>query len=269
MSIRLIDAHVHLQDDRITARADELIGRAEARGVLRLFCNATREQEWESILVMARRYTDIFPFIGIHPWFAETAGKGWEERLVGLLAKGRGNIGVGEIGLDKNSSVEFSLQKKLCATQLEIGIELDLPICIHCIRSWDVLFDLLEATAIKSTLPSIMIHSFNGSVETLRRLTELGCFISFSSRIMESGNTKVARAFMETPLETLLLESDAPDQLHPEIGRQLELVTEYNEPAAVTAIYREAAHLRGMHLQDFAARIWNNATIFTHKTAPR
>ena len=268
MSIRLTDAHVHLQDERISARADELIARAEARGVLRLLCNATRVQEWDPILTMARRYTDIVPFIGIHPWFADSAGEDWVSRLAELLGEASGSIGLGEIGLDKHCSVDFELQKKVFTTQLEVGAELDVPVSIHCIRGWDVLFDQLESLAKRSGLPKIMIHSFSGSVETMRRLNDLGCFISYSSRIMDP-DSKATKAFMETPLEALLLESDAPDQLHPETGRQLELVTAFNEPAAVTVVYREAAHLRGMHLQDFATRIWNNATIFTHKTAAR
>ena len=210
MSIRLTDAHVHLHDERIRPRADELIARAEARGVLRLLCNATREQEWDPILAMARRYTDITPFIGIHPWFADSTGEDWATRLTERVSKAADTIGIGEIGLDKNCAVDFEQQKKIFTTQLMIGTRLDAPVCIHCIRSWDVLFDLLESLAKEPGLPRIMIHSFGGSVETMRRLTELGCYISYSPRIMESGNTKVLAAFTETPLEALLLESDAP-----------------------------------------------------------
>lgn len=269
MSIRLVDAHLHLQDPRIQDRATDLIARAEARGVMRMFSNSTRENEWSRLFELAGAYANITPFIGIHPWFADTAAQGWQQRLSDRLSGWSGCAGVGEIGLDKHSRVDFKTQQNVFEEQLEIGLSLEAPISIHCVRSWDVLLGFLAKHLPGKAPPRIMIHSFNGSRQTMARLVTLGCYISYSGQIMTRKNSKTIDSFMETPIESLFLESDAPDQLVPEIGRQLELVTLHNEPAATTVAYRAAAHLRGLHLQDFAERIWNNATIFTHKTATR
>jgi TatD DNase family protein len=264
MSIRLIDAHLHLQDNRIQARMADLIARAETRGVLRMFCNSTREEDWDQVCALADIYSDITPFIGVHPWFADTPGPGWQQRLSDRLTGWRDCVGVGEIGLDKNSKVDFNKQLKLFETQLEIGLRHGAPISIHCVRSWDVLLALLPRRLEGRARPRIMIHSFNGSPQVMQRLIKLGCHVSYSGAILGRKNSKAIDSLRATPLDALFLETDAPDQLVPEIGRQLELATPHNEPAAVTAIYRAAAHLRGMHLKDFAAHIWNNATIFTN-----
>lgn len=269
MSIRLIDAHLHLQDRRILARTADLVGRAEARGVLRMFCNSTREGEWPQVSELADTYRDVTPFFGIHPWFADMPGHGWQLQLADRVAGWSGSAGVGEIGLDKNSTVDFDVQLKVFEAQLEIGLSLGAPISIHCVRSWDVLLELLAKHMVGQSSPRIMVHSFNGSRQTMLRLVKLGCHISYSAAILGQGNNKAIDSLCATPLESLLLESDAPDQLAPGISRQLELATPYNEPAAVTVVYRAAAHLRGMHLKDFAAQVWNNATIFANKTATR
>ena len=270
MSIRFIDAHLHLQDERLFDKAELIIARAESRGVRRFFCNATRESDWQRIIELGRKHSGVFAFLGIHPWHVKTAAPGWENRLVDALSScSSAGTGIGETGLDKFSSSELRVQLKLFEAHLEIAASLSMPICIHCVRCWKMLIDTLERHAAERGLPPIMIHSFSGSVETMYRLSRIGCFISYSSRMMNRKNNKLRETFRQTPLDALLLETDAPDQLDPCLVEQTELITPYNEPVSVAALYRSAAEQRMMHLNDFSTRIWNNATIFTHKTPVR
>ncbi len=270
MSIRFLDAHLHLQDERFPAPADQIIARAESVGVHRFFCNATREADWQDIMELARKHTGIMPFLGIHPWQVDSAVTGWEERLAETLSScSSSGAGIGETGLDKYASSGLQMQQKLFAAQLEIAADLFLPICIHCVRCWKMLLDTLERQAAGRGLPPVMIHSFSGSVETMHRLQQLGCLISYSLRIMNTRNTKLLNTFKQTPLEALLLETDAPDQLHAVPTRQSDSAITYNEPLNVAALYRFGAEQRMMHVKDFANQIWNNATIFTNQTLAR
>lgn len=270
MSQQFIDAHLHLQDERIFAQAENIIARAENVGVTRFFCNATQESDWQYLIELAERYSGVFPFLGIHPWQIDSAAAGWQERLAEAVASCPSNrAGIGEIGLDKYTSADLVIQQKTFEAQLEIAAGLALPICIHCVRCWKRLLDTLENLAAGRGLPPVMIHSFSGSVETMRRLHEIGCFISYSSRMMNSRSSKLLETFRQTPLEALLLETDAPDQLSSQAIAPSDSAAPYNEPLNVAALYRFGAGQRMMHLKDFANRIWDNAKIFTNKAALR
>jgi len=270
MSIRFIDAHLHLQDERILAQAELIIARAESAGVQRFFCNATRESDWQNIMGLARNHTGVVPFLGIHPRQADSTAAGWEARLAEALSCcSSGRAGIGETGLDKFASSGLQMQQKLFAAQLEIAADLFIPICIHCVRCWKMLLDTLERQAAGRGLPPVMIHSFSGSVETMHRLQQLGCLISYSLRMMNTQNAKLLNTFRQTPVEALLLETDAPDQLNAIPSRQPDFLTPHNEPLNVAALYRFGAEQRMMHLKDFANQLWNNATIYTNQTPAR
>ena len=269
MWTRFIDAHLHLQDDRFSGKTDLVIDKACAAGVCRLFCNATKEEDWPKILELSSIYSWVIPFLAIHPWYADSAAKGWETRLYDTLASCRHGAGVGETGLDRARPDEFAHQVAMLKTHLEIAASLDLPVAVHCVRCWGKLIGILEAFAADNKLPSTMIHSFSGSMESMKRLTDLGCYISYSSRIADPEQTKTREIFSKTPINLLLLETDAPDQINPVVADQEILITKFNEPIVITAVYQAAAHLRNLHIEDFADQLWQNATIYAYKALAR
>jgi TatD DNase family protein len=261
---RYLDSHCHLQASRLTPAIDRILERARRAGVARMFCNATREEDWQTVVDLAASRQEIVPFLGIHPWFAETAETGWDERLRGLLKQIP--AGIGETGLDKNSRADFTRQQQIFLTQLQMASELRRPLVIHCVKAWGILLELLEEST--NPLPPIMIHSFNGSRETLYRLIRLGCFISFSGRLATESN--LHPCFLETPLPNLLMETDGPsqpDRQGPPASSDQEIFS--NEPAAIPLLYQSAARKRDMDLPKFCQEIWRNGEIFTDTILPR
>ncbi|PID43274.1 MAG: hypothetical protein CR981_02065, partial [Proteobacteria bacterium] len=128
---------------------------------------------------------------------------------------------------------------------------------------------VLEKYAARRTLPPVMVHSFNGSFETMERLVGLGCFISYSSRIADPKQIRLRSVFLKTPINSLLLETDAPDQINPLLTDPETLVTTFNEPVVIAKLYRLAAIQRNLPVEEFAEQIWYNATIFTNKAIHR
>lgn len=269
MWTRFIDAHLHLQDPRFTGKTEQVIAHAAIAGVCRLFCNATAESDWPRIIELADHHSWLIPFLGIHPWNVDSAAAGWENRLYDILSSRRYGAGVGETGLDKARPAEFEKQLKLLQAHLEIAVDLDLPVAVHCVRCWGKLVEVLKAQAAGKRLPRVLIHSFSGSREIMRRLTDLGCFLSFSSHIADPEHSRLREIFSQVPLELLLLETDAPDQINPLLADQEDLITKFNEPVIITAVYRSAAIQRGLHLEDFTRQLWHNATIYAHKALTR
>ncbi len=260
---RYLDSHCHLQASRLIPHMDSIIERAGKAGVARMFCNATREEDWQSVVDLAAREGGIIPFLGIHPWFVETAGAGWEVRLMSLLQQI--GAGIGEIGLDKCCRADFLSQQQIFLTQIEMASELGRPLVIHCVKAWGRLLEMLEGCA--NPLPPIMIHAFAGSREILHRLIKLGCFISFSVRM--TIESKVRSCFVETPLAHLLLETDAPGHLTRQRPAKPNAPEICDEPAAIPRLYQWAAAMRGMDLPEFCQEIWRNGEIFTDTILPR
>ena len=264
---RYLDSHIHLQEKHLAPVIDDILERARNAGVARMFCNATREEDWQAVLDLAAGTPEIIPFLGIHPWFAETAVAGWEERLMSLLQQIP--AGIGETGLDKCCRADFGRQQQIFLIQMQMASELKRPLVIHCVKAWGRLLEILEQFA--DPLPPIMIHSFAGSPETLQRLLRLGCFISFSARL--TTDSKVRTCFLATPLANLLLETDAP--AHPDrqpprgSDDQNKPKMVCDEPAAITWLYKSAATMRVMTLNEFSQKIWENGKIFTNTIVPR
>lgn len=256
---RYLDSHCHLQASRFIPAISQTMARARTAGVARMFCNATCETEWQTVRDLAASEEEIVPFLGIHPWFVESAGAGWEERLMDLLLQVP--AGIGECGLDKSCRADFSLQQQVFATQLQMASELMRPLVIHCVRAWGRLLEMLEGFA--GPLPPMMIHSFSGSIETLQRLIRLGGFISFSPTL--ASESKLHPCFLATPLIRLLLETDG--QGRPAPANEQNAV--YDEPAAIPLLYQSAARMRDMELHTFCHEIWRNGEIFTDTLFPR
>jgi TatD DNase family protein len=293
-----LDSHLHLQAQSLVLTMDSILERGEVAGVARMFCNATREEDWQGVINLAGMGKEagrlaIVPFLGIHPWFVEGAKAGWEERL---LARLQGvPAGIGEIGLDKSCRADFDRQRQVFVAQLQIASALKRPVAIHCVKAWGPLLEILEQFAQEKQLPAIMIHAYGGSTETLQRLIRLGCFISFSCRLI--ADRKRHPAFLATPLTHLLLETDSQGGLSvagamdgaaanaideaggtkrgSEQARKVLPIdienpeTSCSEPADIPGLYAWAAAMRGMEQQELRQRIWKNGEIFTDTLLPR
>lgn len=303
-----LDSHLHLQAQDLVHTLDSILERAEKAGVKRMFCNATCEEDWQAVINLAHRRKEeggqaIVPFLGIHPWFAESASAGWEERLLARLQGVR--AGIGEIGLDKSCRADIERQRQVFVAQLQIASALRRPVAIHCVKAWGPLLKTLEQFAQRKMLPAIMIHAYGGSAETLQRLIRLGCFISFSCRLI--ADRKRHPAFLATPITQLLLETDSQGRLSvagardstgatdglklnfkanamdetggapegPDQARKvlpIDIVnpeTSCSEPAGILGLYAWAAAMRGMEQQELRQRIWKNGEIFTDTLLPR
>lgn len=261
----LLDSHLHLQDARFEGIRAEVLLRAANAGVSRMLCNATREGDWPDVLHFSATCPSVIPFIGIHPWYAASVETGWDKRLAAIVATNR--CGIGEAGLDGKCRIPVASQETVLAVQLELAREYQRPAALHCVGAWGRLLDMLARLAKTGGLPPLMIHSFGGSLETMHRLVRLGCWISFSARLINCERHMLQQVFCATPLDRILLETDAPDQLSATLKNS---ATAYcNEPANIADLYRQAAQLRHMNLDDFTQQIWNNGEIYADSLLPR
>jgi TatD DNase family protein len=123
-----------------------------------------------------------------------------------------------------------------------------LPIC----RAADAeMIAILQDETAKGPFPGVL-HCFSSGPELARAALALGFYISFSGIITFKNADEVRAVALETPLERLLVETDAP-YLAPIPHRGKD-----NEPAFVANTANKLAELRGVTGQEMAEQSTGN-----------
>ena len=120
---------------------------------------------------------------------------------------------IGEAGIDLYADeykAMLEAQKEAWHIQVELAEKYQKPLIIHCRKGMQHVFEEINSLA---RIPSILFHSFSGSMEeahaVLYRLPE--AYFSFGKQLM-NGNKKVHACMTELPLKNIILETDAPYQ---------------------------------------------------------
>jgi TatD DNase family protein len=144
-------------------------------------------------------------------------------------------VAIGEIGLDYYR--DFSprpVQQQAFVRQLELAVELQLPVVIHTREAFE---DTLAIAAdFARALPGGVFHCFPGNAEEAERVLQLGFVVSFGG-VLTYKNSRMARTAAGVPLDAILLETDAP-YLTPEPHRG-----KTNRPAYVRLVRAKLAEL--------------------------
>jgi len=245
------DAHNHLHDPRLGDPAP-VIAAMRAAGVARCVVNATCEGDWPQVEALALAHPEfVIPAFGIHPWQAHTVTDGWKDRLRQLLER-HPRAALGECGLDRwVDSPGLDVQSPVFDAQLRLAREFDRPLVIHCLKAWQPLFDAFDR---EPPPRRFLLHSFNGSIETARRLLPLGAYFSFSGYFLHDRKAAVLDTFRQLPSDRVLLETDSPDMLPPVDQVRHPLPGDANHPANLPAIAAAYAERTGVSPETLAAR---------------
>jgi TatD DNase family protein len=244
----LIDSHCHLDGVRFAADRDAVIERARAAGVQLLLAIGTGDgpPDLEVALRLAEAYPFIYATAGVHP---HDAAK-WTPECIPQLRSLMGHrkiVGLGEIGLDYH--YDFSpreVQQAVFIEQLQIAAEARKPIAIHTREAWPDTFAILEEHWTPAALPGIM-HCFTGGPAEAERSLAMGFTISFSGIVTYPKAPEVQEAARLTPLDRILVETDAPYLAPlPHRGKR-------NEPAFVVETAKKIAELKNVTYSEVAA----------------
>lgn len=260
MSVRLFDAHNHLQDPRLGNDPAALLTTAIDEGIAAMVVNGSCEEDWPAVLDLARKHPQVIPSFGYHPWYVGERTPRWKEVLLDFL--GQAPSAVGEIGLDRwIKDADLPAQQETFTVQMQIAAERELPVSIHCLQAWGLLYDLLRDGPRPAC--GFVLHSFGGPVEMIPALQKLGACFSLPGYFAHERKSRQREAFTKVPLDRLLIETDAPDQSLPE-HRVLHLLPPdakgkpVNHPANLRAVYEFASELLGIPFPELAGIVEAN-----------
>lgn len=259
MNLRFYDAHNHLQDDRFGGRQAELLRACRQAGVARMVVNGACEADWLQVLALAQAHSEVLPSFGYHPWYFHERTPQWRENLIRFLDQIPS--AVGEIGLDRwKPDLPYEGQEEVFIAQLRIAAERNLPVSIHCLQTWGRMLEILKTEPCPAR--GFLLHSYGGSLELVKSFVALGAYFSLPGYYAHERKERQRETFRHIPLERLLIETDAPDQLLPSGQGQelLDLATgqPINHPANLATVYQFAAALRGMELEELARAVEEN-----------
>ena len=245
----IIDSHCHLDFDDFNPDREAVIECARSKGIKQIVIPGVKRNSWHSIREICDNYSQLHACYGLHPYLA---GEHTDDDIIQLRLWLDNNacVAVGECGLDyRRNQADRRVQQKFFLAQLEIAHTTGKPAVIHSVHATEDVIKLLK------NYPDIrgMIHSYSGSYEQAVQLINLGFYISFGGAITYQNAKKLRAIAGKIPLDSILLETDAPDQADAEHFGQR------NEPAYLVNVLKCLAELRDEPIEEIAAQTTRNA----------
>jgi TatD DNase family protein len=213
--------------------------------------------EIPAIRALADRLPELRYSVGVHPldtrhWQADTA------QVLREAAQADSRVvAIGELGLDLFREKNLPEQLAVMGPQLDLAIELDLPVIVHCRDAAEPMLRELRGRREQGRCPRGVMHCWGGTPEEMAGFLDLGFHISFSGVVTFPRADATQACARAVPADRYLVETDCPFLAPvPKRGQR-------NEPAYVAAVAAKVAELRGESLEQVARNSSANArTLF-------
>ena len=234
----LVDSHCHLVFRNFEEDLDAVRQRWHEAGVKALVHACVEPSEIPAIRALADRLPELRYSVGVHPLDTEH----WQSDTAAVLSRAarddRRVVAIGELGLDLFRQKNLEEQLQVLRPQLDLAVELELPVIIHCRDAAEPMLQELRERAGRGACPRGVMHCWGGTPEEMRGFLELGFFISFSGTVTFPKATDTHACACEVPADRYLVETDCPFLAPvPRRGKR-------NEPAYVRAVAERVAALR-------------------------
>jgi TatD DNase family protein len=269
MNFKLIDTHCHLNFKDYKNDNLEALSRARENSVAIIVVGAEYRTSQRAVEFAQENGVGVYAAIGLHPihlQMTEVEGENGEYHFVSRgevydkeaykkLAKSKKVVAIGEIGLDyyhldneKDIIEQKKLQADVFTQQLDLAVELSLPVIIHCREAHEDVLPILEKY--QNRLKGV-IHCYSGDLELAKKYNKIGFLISFTGLITFARQWD--EVIREIPLDYIMTETDSPYMTPiPFRGQR-------NEPAYVMEVAKKIADLKGLSLDEVSKVTLDNA----------
>jgi TatD DNase family protein len=246
-NINLVDSHAHLDMPEFDGDREQVLFRAEKKGVNWVLCPADvcSKESIEKSLDFQKKHQNIYLASGVHPHQASQLNSKHLE-TISRLSENKKIIAIGEVGLDLHYNFS-SPEKQMEAfrTQLELASELKLPVIIHSRLAAEKIIEAIRDTNFSQ---KGILHCFTESWNLARAMIDNGFLVSFSGILTYSSAEDIRETAQKLPLKNILVETDSP-YLTPFPEKRS---YKRNEPAFVLSTAMKLAELKKVPLEELA-----------------
>src|SRR5882672_2618613 len=248
----MIDSHCHLDFADYASDRGQVLARARGAGVTAFVCIGSGKDTVSAreAVAIAAAEGDVFASVGVHPHdVAGMSEADWTE-LDGLARAAR-VVSIGETGLDYHyDHSPRDVQQAAYERFIGLARAVRRPVISHVRDAHDDAVAILTAEGAADV--GGVIHCFTGGVAEARKYLDLGHHLSFSGILTFKNAAPVREAAAFSPLERLLIETDAPYLAPiPHRGKR-------NEPAYIVETLRILAEVRGAAVGEIEAATAEN-----------
>lgn len=249
----LVDSHCHIVFRNFDADLEDVAERWRQAGVAALVHACVEPAEIPAIRALADRFPELRYSVGVHPLDTEH----WRDDTLDVLRQAAVSdprvVAIGELGLDLFRVRNLERQLEVLRPQLDLALELDLPVIIHCRDAAEPMLAELRSRQARGACPRGVMHCWGGTPEEMEGFLELGFYISFSGTVTFPKAESTQECARRVPSDRFLVETDCPFLAPvPRRGKR-------NEPAFVASVAARVAELRQETLEKVAHTSTANA----------
>ena len=210
MTTDIIDTHIHLDVDDYRDDLDEVVARAKAAGVSKVFIPAIDEQSGDAALLLAQRYPNYaFAMMGLHPEEVKADYAEVLKRMKRRFEEPHPFIAIGEVGLDFYWSREFEKQQlEAFEEQVCWSAEYNLPLMIHCRKGQNEMVHIIKKY--EKELPGGVFHCFTGNEREADAFLQFDKFVLGIGGVLTFKKSNLPSVLPHIPLSRIVLETDGP-----------------------------------------------------------
>ena len=249
----LIDSHCHIVFRNFEDDLEDVATRWREAGVKALLHACVEPAEIPAIRSLADRFPEMRYSVGVHPLDTEHWCPGTVDVLRQAALDDPRVVAIGELGLDLFRDKNLEEQLAVLRPQLDLAVELNLPVIVHCRDAAEPMLDELRTRRSEGCCPAGVMHCWGGTPEEMHAFLDLGFYISFSGTVTFPKALATHACAEQVPEDRFLVETDCPFLAPvPRRGKR-------NEPAFVASVASRVADLRGVDVDRVAAVTTSNA----------
>lgn len=272
ISTQYIDTHAHLNMNAYIDDLSELLTRIEEADVT-VFNVGTNQKTSQKAIEIAEKSECCKAIVGLHPLYVfagdeceqdnDEPGEVFDWDVYFELAQKDEVIGIGETGLDffrlpQDGSLHAKIkhaQEESFRGHIELAIELDLPLMIHCRNAYRETIDVLkEYQEREGKTLRVNFHFFAGDQDNLKEIMDLGWYVSYTGVITFAQDYEVL--IKNTPIDRIMSETDCP------YVTPVPFRGQRNEPAHVREVVKKMAEVYGKNVEEMAEVLKENTERF-------